>query len=113
MRRTDARTGEIVEYLCRKGYTEAEALAVAEQPPALVYPSGVEARPLPRPFPFVDADPSTGLGPCACEYCSPTRLESRMEGAWDTVNWSPDPHYRAWAVHHPALHGRRRRRKDV
>lgn len=95
-------------------YTREEAQALADTPPKHVTDSGIECRVLPRVLSFTDADPKTGLGPCACPYCSPVRLESRMVGAWDQIRWNPyEPHYRAWVCHGPELKGTRRLRKGM
>jgi len=80
--------------------------AMIDAGPKEVTAGGTLFFPLPQALrrPFSDADPATGLGPCACRYCSPVAHVSQPNGCWDTCAASSDGES-VWQPHHPALNG--------
>lgn len=73
------------------------------------YGSVLVALPREQWAPFADADPETGLGPCACRWCSPRPRQSRPSGARDCVGIS-ETERKAWRCHGPEYHGKRPKR---
>lgn len=105
---------DIRAYFRRKGGDSVIVEEVIAAGPKETLPSGAMYWPLPPALwgPFTDADPATGLGPCACPYCSPDG-ESKPAGAWDCLAWRPhgEALLRVWRCHHPQLRGVRKKRR--